>query len=194
MPLSSDEVDDLIDSWELDPAVDTLEPAQELLATMAVGDPGRIDVLQVIADHQAMRGDVDAALATLDQAADARDEDADVVQAMRVCFLLEAGRDEEADPMLHTLRRRGSDLPGAALERIADTLEEVDRLREAMRWHTIALRDLDPRQDIPDGEEEYALFGRWRVRKALELPPDHFDNLARSILDERRSERSDDWD
>lgn len=194
MPLSSDEVDDLVDSWEFDPDVDTVARATELLATMSVGDPGRIDVLQVIADHQAVRGDVDAALATLDQAADARGEDADVVQAMRICFLLGAGRDEEADPMLQTLRRRGSELPGAALDRIADTLEEAGRLREAMRWHTIALRDLDPQQDIPDGEEEYALFGRWRVRKALELPPDHFDNLARSILDERRSGRTDDWD
>lgn len=194
MPLSLDEVHDLIDSWELDPGVETLGPAKELLATMAVGDPGRLDVLQVIADHQAMRGDIDAALATLDQAAPGPGKDADVVQAMRVSFLIDGGRGDEAEPHLRELRRRGAGLPGEALERVADALEENGRLTEAMRWHTIGLRDLDPQQDMPDHEEEYALFGRWRVRKALELPPDHYDNLARSILDERRSGRSDDWD
>jgi len=45
MPLSLDEVEDLIDSWELDPGVDTVGPATELFVTMAVGDPGRLDVL-----------------------------------------------------------------------------------------------------------------------------------------------------
>ena len=61
MALSLDEVHDLIDSWELDPDVDTVGPATELFVTMDVGDPGRLDVLHVIADHRAMRGEVDAA-------------------------------------------------------------------------------------------------------------------------------------
>ena len=38
MPLSLDEVEDLIDSWEFDPDVDTVGPAG-LFVTMVVGDP-----------------------------------------------------------------------------------------------------------------------------------------------------------
>lgn len=187
MPLSLDEVHDLIDSWEFDPRVDTLGPATELLTTMAPEDPGRLDVLQVIADHQAMRGDVEAALATLGQAGPTSAEDADVIRAMRVSFLVEAGRGQEAEPLLLDLRHRGPRLPSEALERVADTLEGAGRLREAMRWFTIGLRDLDPLNDLPTAEEEYALIGRWRVRQALALPPDHYDELARITLDLRRA-------
>jgi tetratricopeptide (TPR) repeat protein len=187
MPLSLDEIHDLIDSWEFDPRVDTLAPASQLLATMAPGDPGRIDVLQVIADHHAMRGEVNAALATLDRAGTTSDEEADVVQAMRVAFLIEAGRGDEAEAQLQELRRRGPRLPAEALERVAETLEDAGRLQEAMRWFTIGLRDLDPRHDLPEPHEEDALLGRWRVRKALDLPPDHFDDLARITLDLRRT-------
>ena len=81
-----------------------------------------------------------------------------------------------------------------ALERVADALEEVGRLREAMRWFTIGLRDLDPQQDLPAFEEEYALMGRSRVRRALDLPPDHYDVLARETLDARRARWTDDGD
>lgn len=196
MPLSLDEVHDLIDSWVIDPDVETLEPATSLLATMAVGDPGRIDVLLVIADHQALRGDIDAALATLDQAAADASEDAELVDAVRATFLIQGGRDEEADQLLRELRRRGSSLPAEAIERIAETLEEQGRLREAMRWFTIGLRDLDPSRDLPDHDEEMALIGRWRVREALELPADRYDDLARTMLEVRRAGLDDDvdWD
>ena len=185
MPLSLDEVHDLIDSWVVDPTMKTLGPATELLATMAVGDPGRIDVLQVIADHQSMRGDIDAALATLEQAGPATQDEIDVVQASRATYLIDGDRHDQAEPLLKELRRRGSDLPAEALERVAEALEASGRLREAMRWFTIGLRDLDPFQDVPTFDEELALMGRWRARKALELPPDHYDDLARTILDQR---------
>ncbi|MCY4726863.1 hypothetical protein NYO98_11295 [Nocardioides sp. STR2] len=194
MPLSLDEVHDLIDSWEIDPEVDTVVPAVELFAGMAVGDPGRLDVLHVIADHRAMRGEVDAALAFLDQAGPTSDDDAEVLRAMRVAYLIEGGRADQAEPLLHDLRRRGPRLPDEALERVADALEEAGRLREAMRWFTIGLRDLDPQQDRPAYEEEYALVGRWRVRRALDLPPDHYDVLARETLDARRARWTDDGD
>jgi tetratricopeptide (TPR) repeat protein len=193
MPLSLDEVHDLIDSWVIDPREETLGPANSLFATMAVGDPGRLDVLQVIADHQALRGEIDAALATLDQAAAEPGHEEDIVQATRAAYLIQDGRDDESEPLLLELRRRGAGLPWEALERVADALEEAGRLREAMRWFTIGLRDLDPSRDVPDHEEEFALIGRWRVREALELPPDHYDNLAHMTLDARRARWDEDW-
>ena len=188
MVLSQEEVEDLIDLWEFDPRVDTIVQATELLRTMAVDDPGRIDVLQVIADHQSMRGDVDAALSTLAQAGSATEEEDDVLQAMRVTFLIEAGRGEEAEPELRTLRRRGPRLPSEAIDRVGDALEAAGRLHEAARWFTIGLRDLDPQHDLPEAGEEYALTRRMRVRQSLGLLPDHYDVLARTVVEERRSE------
>ena len=112
----------------------------------------------------------------------------------RVAYLIEGGRADEAEPRLKELRRRGSALPAEALERVADALEENGRLREAMRWFTIGLRDLDPQHDLPEHDEEFALIGRWRVRQALELPPDHYDDLARTTLELRRAGRRETWD
>ena len=187
MPLTLDDVEDLIDSWEFDPRVDTVAAATELVSSMGTDDPGRTDLLQVIADHQSMRGDVDAALATLSRMGPMSEEERDIVQAMRITFLLEAGRDAEAEAELALLRRRGTLLPSEAIERVAEALEELGRLREAMRWFTIGLRDLDPQDDLPDHREESALIGRWRVRRALDLPPDHYDELARVTLDLRQA-------
>lgn len=187
MPLTLDEVHDAIDSWLIDPAVETLGPANELLATMAVGDPGRIDVLQVIASHQALRGEIDAALATLDQAGPVSGVESDVVQASRAAHLIEGGRHEEADPLLLDLRSRAASLPADARDFLAEALEASGRLKDAMRWFTIGLRDLDPQDDLPEHDEESALIGRWRVRRALDLPPDHYDELARITLDLRRA-------
>lgn len=65
---------------------------------MAVGDPGRSHVLEVIADHQAMRGDLDAALLAITEAAADPGCDADVVEAMRVAYLIQAGHGEDAEP------------------------------------------------------------------------------------------------
>jgi hypothetical protein len=100
---------------------------------------------------------------------------------------------DEAEPLLQDLRRSPRQ-PDEALERVADALERVGGLREAMRWFTIGLRDLDPQQDLPAFEEEYALMGRSRVRRALDLPPDHYDVLARETLDARRTRWTDDGD
>jgi hypothetical protein len=47
-------------------------------------------------------------------------------------------------------------------------------------------------RDLPAFEEEYALMGRSRVRRALDLPPDHYDVLARETLDARRARWTDD--
>ena len=41
MPLTQDEVEDLIHSWELDPRVDTLAAGTELLSSMGTDAPGR---------------------------------------------------------------------------------------------------------------------------------------------------------
>lgn len=78
---------------------------------------------------------------------------------------------------------------------MAEALEEHGRLKEAM-WFTFGLRDLDPQRDLPDVSEEFALIGRWRVRQALELPADRYDELARATIDLRHARPTYDpgWD
>ena len=112
---------------------------------------------------------------------------------MRVAYLVGGGRGDEAEPLLQELRRRGPRLPDEALERVADALEEVGRLREAMRWFTIGLRDLDRSRTfrLRGGVRAHGPLARAR---ALDLPPDHYDVLARETLDARRARWTDDGD
>lgn len=57
---------------------------------------------------------------------------------------------------------------------IAEALEEAGRMREALRWFTIPLRDMQP-GDI-DKMPLVCLNGRYRVRRALRLPLDAYDD------------------
>ena len=165
MPLPLDEVDDLIDSWEIDPGVETLGPATALLATMTVGYPGRLDVLQVIAATRPCGG-IDAALATLDQAVDisargggGRARHADRLpdrgqKSQRRGRATARTTSAAAVPASRPRPSRGSPTPS----------RKPAVCSEAMRWFTIGLRDLDPQQHLPAYEEEYALIGRSRAR------------------------------
>jgi hypothetical protein len=72
---------------------------------------------------------------------------------------------------------RADQLSDSDYESLGDTLEFHGRLREALRWYTVPLRDLDPDDDI-DLIPVTSSNGRERVRKALGLPPDRYDEAA----------------
>jgi hypothetical protein len=61
-------------------------------------------------------------------------------------------------------------------EYVGEALEDHDRHKEAMRWFTIPLRDIDPNDIdlLPIG----CLNGRSRVRRILELPMDRYDDAV----------------
>ena len=196
MTMTPEDVEDLIEGWELDPAIDPMPRLVALLETMKPGDPGRCHVLTTASDHAFMRGDVEQALVHLDEAdeqalvhLDEAEEDPgdelDYVRAMRISHLLVSGRLDEAEPLLAELRKQNEKLSATARSRVAEALEEAGLLQQAQRWFTMELRDLDPELDEPDVDERLALFGRARTRRALGQPMDAFDRLAEELRAEQ---------
>ena len=185
MTMTPEDVEDLIEGWELDPAIDPMPRLVALLESMAVGDPGRRRALTTASDHAFMRGDVEQALAYLDEAEEDPGDELDYVRAMRISHLLASGRLAEAEPLLVALRKQNETLSGMARNRVAESLEEAGLLQQAQRWFTMELRDLDPELDEPDVDERLALFGRALTRRALGQPMDAFDRLAEELLAEQ---------
>ena len=62
---------------------------------------------------------------------------------------------------------------------VGEALEKASRLKQAHRWFTMPLRELDP-EELEDGDL-LLLAGRYRVRRALGLPMDAFDEETDAI-------------
>jgi tetratricopeptide (TPR) repeat protein len=86
----------------------------------------------------------------------------------------DAAREEYHAALLDLARKDA--LTDATYEATGETLELGGHLRAALRWYNLALRDLDPDdvESLPIG----ALNGHDRVRRALGLPHDRFDDVA----------------
>jgi len=148
---------------------------RRLLAELGPSDEGRAEVLTNLADDLREDGRLDEAEAAYQQAID---DGGRTVLSPHVGLLdvaLERGDDTHADELLALLlaKSRSDELVIGDYEWIGDSLEEAGRLRAALRWFTIPLRDIQP-GDI-DLMPVIALNGRWRVRRALDLPVDAYD-------------------
>ncbi|OUZ09459.1 hypothetical protein BHE97_10400 [Aeromicrobium sp. PE09-221] len=91
---------------------------------------------------------------------------------------LDLGNEEETDPLLEELKidARRDALSLTDYEWIAESLELGGRLKEALRWFTIPLREVDP-LDV-DPAETVCLNGRYRVRRTLGMPMDAYDDVV----------------
>ncbi|HET8603642.1 MAG TPA: hypothetical protein VFM09_06915, partial [Marmoricola sp.] len=94
---------------------------------------------------------------------------------------LERGDEATVEARLRALLAlvRSGDLGAASCSHVAGLLEERGRGRQALRWFTIPLRDLDPEE--ADGVDEVCITGRARVRRELGLPADRWDEVAEQI-------------
>ncbi len=146
--------------------LDGLEPGQE----------GWAEVSMCLAEDLRGDGQLDEARALYRQAID--DGGRTVLQPLAglLGVELDAADDARVDEILALLlaRSRADELVVGDYEWVAETLEEAGRLRQSLRWFTIPLRDLQP--------ADYELMpivtlnGRWRVRRALGLPRDAYDD------------------
>ncbi len=179
------ELDDISD--EIDSIILTLAAPQrivrfrERIAEMAPGDEGRAEFLDSLAGELNLVGDFDAAR----EASLAAIEDGGPTVFDPRCGMLmnelQVGDQARADEILTELlaRVRAGELNVSECEFIAESLEEADRLKDAHRWFTIPLRDINP-EDI-DELPSMSLVGRHRVRRQLGLPIDAYDE-ARDLL------------
>ncbi|MET0928349.1 MAG: hypothetical protein ABWX74_02475 [Aeromicrobium sp.] len=154
---------------------DRLGEYQVLLAGLPAGAEGHAEVLTCMADELTWRGDLAQAEATYRAAI--HDGGRTVLSPYTGLLNIALGRgdDAEVDEYLALLltKSRADKLVVGDYEWIAESLEESGRLRAALRWFTIPLRDIQPGDVdlMPPG----CLQGRYRVRRTLELPIDAYD-------------------
>lgn len=173
-----DDIDRIIET----PGVnDRIEQFRSRSEALAVGEDGRAEYLTSLAGELQLIGDLDGARVTYESAI--ADGGRTVLEPR--CGLLaveiEAGHEDRVAEMLKAflVQARTGTLTVTECEWIADTLEDAERHREAHRWFTIPLRDIDPLNvdALPRGP----LQGRWRVRRELDLPLDAYDESAQLL-------------
>lgn len=157
-----------LEDWAADPHPDDVEDAGFLLVQaseiwLRADDAGRA---------------VDAAR----RAVGTGDDVAPDARCYLVDALLAADRSDEAAAVAGELRRsRGND--PFVLEFLGETYEERGHLTEAHRWFTMGLTAVERHGD-PHDAGPVLLASRFRVRRALELPVDDYDEeYADTVVD-----------
>ncbi|MET0953193.1 MAG: hypothetical protein ABWX57_07885 [Aeromicrobium sp.] len=170
-----DQLCEALDEIDVEPQREQrLAEYHRLLAGFLPGQEGRAETLARLAEELGALDRTDEARATYQQAID--DGGRTILDPLVGLLDLSLQHQaDDADDLLAQLltRSRADQLVIGDYEWIAESLEEVGRLREALRWFTIPLRDIQP-GDI-DLMPIVCLDGRWRVRRALDLPVDAYD-------------------
>jgi tetratricopeptide (TPR) repeat protein len=153
-----------------------LSEYRRMLATFRPGQEGRAETLSRIADELVEDGQLDAARAAYQDVVDDGGRTILSPLAGLLDIALKQHDDARADELLGRLlaQSRADALVVGDYEWVAEALEEAGRLRQALRWFTIPLRDIQP-GDL-DLMPAIVLDGRWRVRRALDLPIDAYDD------------------
>jgi len=174
-----DDVRDHIEELHAELSVSGAGPTLEKIARdLPVRGHGRAEYLTSAAESylQAQRPE-DAKRCAQDAIEDGG-ETVLIPEAQLINVLLTEGDHDAADEISAALRKRASDLSEFDIEQIAEAYEAADRLKEAQRWFTIALRPYDP-EDITVGSQAYmSAIARRRVRQQMGLPEDRFDQAA----------------
>lgn len=171
--------DRLTDIEETVPLDEKAERFEELAATLAPGENGRASFLVAAGEHRQVRGEHDEARRCYELALADGGQTGTPALANLHRLALETGDDLEAASLVAELRAmaRRDELYPMDFLFVGETFESVDSLREAQRWFTMPLSRLDPVLD-EDRLDPYCLAARHRVRRALGLPVDRYDQVA----------------
>lgn len=171
--------DRLTDIEETVPFSEKAERFEELAASLPVGENGRASFLVAAGEHWQMRKQYDEARRCFEAAQADGGQTGTPALANLHSLALETGNEEEATTLIAELREmaRREELYPMDFNFIGETFEAFDRLAEAQRWFTLPLSYLDPVLD-EDELDPYCLAGRHRVRRALGLPVDRYDQAA----------------
>jgi len=178
-----EDICNLREQWEatLSPE-DYRERVTAQLAEMAVGDPGRAELLSCLStqpDFPLTEESLALARAALEDGGPTTiDSRVEVLRA-----LLELGRDDEAEQMIRALlRARSRDGVTVGLHpALGEVLEMAGRTRDAHRAYTVGLKEFDPELDEPTIDEDLCLAGRYRVRRELGLGFDLLDRCLEEL-------------
>jgi tetratricopeptide (TPR) repeat protein len=147
----------------------------------------RADDLCEAAEHYALLGEYRVADELFREALTVEEAEPGKPQAAYAAFLLDQGSQEDAFKLIAEARRLRPHNPEVFLT-IGLTLARYDHHEHALRWFTAGLvEQLGALTDvsIDDLREHYDLWllavGRHRSRRALELAPDHIDDLTQEL-------------
>lgn len=148
---------------------------------LTLGEPGRAVFLGYLADHLKLMKSFDEARAVYDELAADGGRSAIDARAGRFDLELQVGDEDQAAVLQKELlaAARQDTLDIDMYLYIGEALEEAGRLREALRWFTMPIRDLDP-HEIDQGEY-FFVHGRYRVRRELGLAMDGYDEVSQAI-------------
>ena len=179
--LTLDQAYDDIEEIESAGGARMLETLRDRADALAPGQPGRAAYLNVLGEHLLIAGEHDAARHVFEEARADGGETMLHPETNLLWVDLVRGDEAAVESRLRdllALARAGS-LGAASCSHVGGLLAEHDRPRQALRWFTIPLRDLEPEE--ADGVDEACITGRARVRDRLGLPPDRWDEVAEEI-------------
>lgn len=187
-----DKVLDLIDEIEIDleTRAEKIAAYEDLVSRLRPGSEGWAEALTGLSDHRQHTGDPQTALELLESVRDSGVQISPSIEVHLFSLHLAMGNEAEAMAIEGELRRlsRNTDL-GQDYGWIGESFEEEGRLREALRWYSMANRDIDP--DDFEALEKQSLSARWRVRQTLGLPEDAYDVSARQWQEMHAQRRHD---
>lgn len=178
MPVDDDELLDLLLSIEENvPQQDKPLRFEREADALAPGTYGRASLLIAAGGHWQMRREFDEARRCFHEArVDGGESRSDPVANLLSLALDEgdAASVKSFDQQLRTMAREDS-VSLSTYHLIAESYEDHDELRSALRWCNIPFTHGDPSDDVFD---EMLLVTRRRVRVALGMPPDHLDLMV----------------
>ena len=174
-----DDVRDHIEELQEELSAPDAGPTLEKIARdLPVGAHGRAEYLTSAAESYLLAERPKDAKRCAQDAIEDGGETVLISEGQLIDILLTEGDHDAADEIAAALRKRARDLSVFDIEQIAEAYEAADRLKEAQRWFTIALRPYDP-EDVTVGSTAYAAaIARRRVRQQMGLPEDRFDQAA----------------
>ncbi|MGH3353106.1 MAG: hypothetical protein ACRDPS_20755, partial [Nocardioides sp.] len=190
-----DDVRDHIDELYQELGVSGAGPTLEKLARdLPADNPGRAEYLTSAAESYRVAERLDDAKRCVQEAIVDGGETVLLREALLINILLDEGDHDGADKVSASLRKRARDLSGLDIDQIAEAYELADRLEQAHRWYTIALRPYEPDDVAHDMTASHAAISRRRVRRQLGLPEDRFDAAAKRARAEATGRDPDDID
>ncbi|MBV9832162.1 MAG: hypothetical protein JOZ82_11270 [Marmoricola sp.] len=156
---------------------------------LSPGEFGRAEYLSYLAEFLEKADRLDDADAAYDEALE--DGGSTMLHPLSGKLALAARRHDDAAVQQLTTRlwsrARSGELGEFDHQHIGETLEDAGHLREALRWFTVPLSGFDPEEDV-DFIPVACSNGRYRVRRALGLPHDRYDDAA-ALVQEHAAER-----
>jgi hypothetical protein len=185
--VDDDELFDVLTAIDSAAVPDKAERFQEEAQRLEPGAHGRASLLIASGEHWQMRGEYDKAQVSFDAARADGGESAVDPEVALFGLAMERGAADAAAQHLATLKglANAEQLTLDDYLQIGEIYEGHGELRHAHRWLTMPLTYADPDDDDLD---YLLLVARLRVREALGLSRDRFDQVAFEEREQRRAE------